>query len=439
MGGWQRQLGGRRRGAAPIFEHDNESPLCYPIFPAFPKYTMSIVRIPSSDQQLPPYAVIVTVCSGSSYDDLYNERPQISPDPSRCIAVYRTDYESLPAILRALQQPDDAQDGASAVLRSLVADVATVTAESPSGVVFNFECCSAAGSHGFSHCGAHIAPVCPATASAAPSSGAGGIVGSIAGWFGAFGGILSSTSSSAAPDVQSPAAALKEHDTRRDIMLTVAHALGCGFMVIFGDFSLKALIHDWDHSLLGPLPFEQVGTVSGSVRLRFQREHLMACPSAQLQCVGQLCSDNFAGVHAQSDTIQFVVKHDRPATDEYQLQILTVVEAAAGYRGAIVELGQYKGTAGHVLLKYRSGGMMLVSATHWMELTNVNADEADVAQVLLQRQGEFAAAQFQEELESCKTAADRKACSARKAVALVQLTSPSPSIFNCNSNPSAPV
>ena len=60
-----------------------------------------------------------------------------------------------------------------------------------------------------------------------------------------------------------------------------------------------------------------------------------------------------------------------------------------------MEVGQYKGTAGHVLLKYRSGGMMLVSATHWMELTNVNADEADVAQVLPQRQGEFAAAQFQ--------------------------------------------
>jgi hypothetical protein len=211
---------------------------------------MSIVRIPSSDQHLPPHAVIVTVCSGSSYDDLYNQRPQISPDPSRCIAVCRTDYASLPAILRALQQPDDAQDGSSAVLRSLVADIVTVTAESASGVVFNFECCSEAGSHCFVHCGADIPP---ATASAAPSSGAGGIFGSIAGLFGAFGGILSSTSSSAAPDGQTPAAAaLKEHETRRDIMLTVAHALGCGFMVIFGDFSLKALIHDWDHSFPRP-------------------------------------------------------------------------------------------------------------------------------------------------------------------------------------------
>jgi hypothetical protein len=41
-------------------------------------------------------------------------------------------------------------------------------------------------------------------------------------------------------------------------MRIVAHALDRGFMVIFGDFSLKALIKDWDASLLGPLPFEQV-------------------------------------------------------------------------------------------------------------------------------------------------------------------------------------
>ena len=246
-----------------------------------------------------------------------------------------------------------------------------------------------------------------------------------------------------APDGQGPvgpAAALNRHDdTRSHIMQIVAHALGRGSMVIFGDFSLKALIHDWDHALLGPLPFEEVGTVSGSVRLRFQREHLMECPSAQLQCVGELCSDNFAGVHALGGTIQFVVKHDRPASDMYQLQILTVAEAPPGYQGATVEVGKYNGTAGHVLLKYRSGGMMLVSATHWMELTNVNANEADVAQVLLQRQGEFAAAQFQEELNSCRTAADRKACSASRAAALVQLTSPSPSSIACKKNPSAPV
>jgi hypothetical protein len=356
---------------------------------------MSIVRIPSSDQHLPPAAVIVTICSGSSYDELYTTRPQISPDASRCIAVYRTDYESLPAILCALQQPGSL-DCDSEVLRSLVADIIAVSTESAASVVFNFECCSDAGSHGFTHNHCQ-GPATPASKSVSES---------VAGLFGA----------PKAPTVRNQ----KLCDTRGGIMQTVAHALDRGFMVIFGDFSLKALIKDWDHSLLGPLPFEQVGETSGTVRLRFHREHLIECPSSQLQCVGQLCGDNFAGVHALGGTIQFTVKQDREATPAYQLQILTVAEAAADYRGPTVTVGRYTGTAGHVLLRYRSGGMLLVSATHWMELTNINADEAQVAQVLLQQQGQIAADEFKKQLESCKTSEERTACSSRSAVALVQ-------------------
>jgi hypothetical protein len=163
-----------------------------------------------------------------------------------------------------------------------------------------------------------------------------------------------------------------------------------------------------------------VGETSGTVRLRFQRERLMECPSAQLQCVGQLCSDNFAGVHALGQTIQFTVKHNRAATDAYELQVLTVAEEPDGYRGPRVEVGAYSGSAGHVMLKYRSGGVMLVSATHWIELTNVNADEAQVAQVLLQQQGQLAADNFNAQLKSCKSPEERSAFSSRSAVALVQ-------------------
>lgn len=334
---------------------------------------MSIVRIPSSDQQLPPAAVIVTIRSGTSFDELYTQRTQISPDPSHCIAVYSTDYETLPAILSALQQPGS-QAGGSASLRSLIADIIAVSAESPSCVVFNFECCSGAGSHGFAP--AHCSPC--------------------------------------------------DNPCGGNIMHTVAYALDRGFMVIFGDWSLKALIKDWDHSLLGPLPFEDVGATSGTIRLRFNREHLIQCPSSQLQCVGQLCSDNFAGVHALGNTIKFVVKAERPETDAYHVQVLTVAEidTPSSYVGPIMTLGQYNGTAGHVLLTYRSGGMMLVSATHWIELTNVNADEAEVAQVLMLRQGQLAAEQFQQELQNCMSAEERKVCSAQKAVALVQYTTP---------------
>jgi hypothetical protein len=333
----------------------------------------SIVRIPSSNQQLPPAAVIVTISSGTSYDKLYTERTQISPDPKHCIAVYSADYEHLPAILwnLRLQRPGRAM-GAS--VRSLMADIIAVSAESPSCVVFNFECCSGAGSHGFGHA------------------------------------------------CDNP----RGFEHVGNIMDTVAYALDRGFMVIFGDWSLQALIKDWDHSLLGPLPFEDVGTTSGTIRLRFNREHLIQCPSSQLQCVGQLCSDNFAGVHALGATIRFVVKAERPETDAYHVQVLTVaeIETPSSYVGPIMTVGQYTGTAGHVLLTYRSGGMMLVSATHWIELTNVNADEVEVARVLMLRQGQSAAEQFQQELQNCMSAEERKVCSAQKAVALVQFTTP---------------
>ena len=75
--------------------------------------------------------------------------------------------------------------------------------------------------------------------------------------------------------------------------------------------------------------------------------------------------------------------------------------------------------------EHRSGGVMLVSATHWIELTNVNADEAQVAQVLLQQQGQLAADNFNADnfnaqLKSCKSPEERSAFSSRSAVALVQ-------------------
>ena len=371
---------------------------------------MSITRIPSTDQHLPPGAVIVTVCSGSSYDTLYTQRPQTSADPTRCIAVYSTDYKTLPAILAALQNPA-ARDGDSPALRALTADIIAVSAENPECVAFNFECCSEAGSHGFSQChSAAVAMVTPSTAKKPPQTPA-----PKKGMFASLIGVFES-----APSTPPSCDREEVFDARDGIMRTVAHALERGFMVIFGDFSLKALIADWDASLLGPLPFEQVGETSGTVRLRFDRERLMQCPSAQLQCVGQLCTDNFAGVHALGGTIQYAVKHDRAATDAYTLQVLTVAEMPEDYSGPRVEVGAYSGSCGHVMLTYRSGGVLLVSATHWIELTNVNANEAQVAQVLLQQQGQVAVDEFNAQLANCKSAEERSAFSGSSAVRLVQ-------------------
>lgn len=57
-------------------------------------------------------------------------------------------------------------------------------------------------------------------------------------------------------------------------------------MAMFSDFSLKALISDWNADLLGPNPFVQTGETSNSIEMKFNPGDLKECPSAQLQIVG---------------------------------------------------------------------------------------------------------------------------------------------------------
>lgn len=39
------------------------------------------------------------------------------------------------------------------------------------------------------------------------------------------------------------------------------------------------------------------------------------------------------------------------------------------------QIGDYKGAAGHVLLKYKSGGHLLTSMGHWIELMKIDTSE----------------------------------------------------------------
>lgn len=59
-------------------------------------------------------------------------------------------------------------------------------------------------------------------------------------------------------------------------------------MVMFSDFSLKALINDWNSTILGTNPFLRTGTTSGQCSLKFKPSKLKECPSSQLQLVGDL-------------------------------------------------------------------------------------------------------------------------------------------------------
>ena len=74
-----------------------------------------------------------------------------------------------------------------------------------------------------------------------------------------------------------------------------------------------------------------------------------------------------------------------------------------------MSLNGHKGTAGHVSLKYRSGGVLTVSAGHWVELGNLQGASDDKVMGLVSKQfGAKHAACMQAELSSATSAPARE-------------------------------
>lgn len=46
-----------------------------------------------------------------------------------------------------------------------------------------------------------------------------------------------------------------------------------------------------------------------------------------------------------------------------------------------------KGTVGHALLKYKTGGILLLSAGHWIELSNLNVEINNLEEVAMKNYG----------------------------------------------------
>jgi len=96
-------------------------------------------------------------------------------------------------------------------------------------------------------------------------------------------------------------------------------------MAMFSDFSLKALIRQWDEKKLGPNPFRKMpNEFSETLCLKFQPETLRDSPSAQLQSVGDLSDGGKCNVHCLGGTIVYSVDPKKADNNKYKLQILTV-------------------------------------------------------------------------------------------------------------------
>lgn len=103
-------------------------------------------------------------------------------------------------------------------------------------------------------------------------------------------------------------------------MKLVTQILKGKHMAMFSDFSLKALIEEWDQSILGPNPFKRMTSeFSSTVQLKFDPETLKHSPSAQLQSVGDLSDGGKCNVHCLGGTIIYSVDMKKTDHKAYNL------------------------------------------------------------------------------------------------------------------------
>ena len=71
-------------------------------------------------------------------------------------------------------------------------------------------------------------------------------------------------------------------------------------------------------------------------------------------------------------TIVYSVNQKRKQTDLYDLKVLTVAAKDNVSKNLKCVISETEGTAGHVLLSYKSGGKILTSMGHWVELMRID-------------------------------------------------------------------
>lgn len=283
-------------------------------------------------------SVIITVCSGASYDTLFRGIPQETEygrvavyllKPGTVLSlIHRTladeDISTLKYMGKALSNP------LQRTLKQLHKDC---NEAGPEAVCFNFECC---------------------------------------GGFNDSSGFTDSSSL---------------NKMYMDLIVFLVKDFSC--MTMFSDFSLKALIKDWDKRL-GDNPFNQVGTFGGTFTLAFDPEQLKQCPSAQLSTVGTLTEAKdgvgTVGVKANASTILFTITKDaknlaietaqkgasKDYYEPYEVEVLSITKMASSHAFtnnkmnsvrendslALCEIlstenaGHLEGLAGHVMISY---------------------------------------------------------------------------------------
>merc|ERR1712079_128231 len=149
--------------------------------------------------------------------------------------------------------------------------------------------------------------------------------------------------------------------------------------------------------------------------------------------MGDLCGDGRATIKALPGTIAYTVDVGVPrVTDAYRLEVLTVATEMAGINLSglpherTCEAGERRGAAGHVLLRYPSGGLLLVSAGHWIELVQLDGvTEEKLLETAAAQYGASYAASWSAQLKSTRSLEVRSQMCQAFAQQMVQQSTPS--------------
>lgn len=333
--------------------------------------------------------VVVTIYQGSSYDENFRtvEPTTVPGERVSTWSLQCCDVGRLHEMLEGAQQPP----AAPSTWSELLEDIQSVPADS---VTLNWECCSSCGDSGFPRGRGRSADGPLARRSRGPAL--------------------------AAPSITMQLAGL---------------AVRRGFTAMFSDFSLKALIAEWSEEQLGPNPFSRLpGGCDGQMMLDFLPEDLRGeeVPQ-QLQVVGELCAEQGrAAVAALSDTILYTLNPRRAQTELYDVKVLTVISDVTGGldmpEAMMCAVGggahEKRGAAGHVTLTYASGGQLVTSCGHWIELSRLDTTEEQVIRVAARNFGAEARGQLEEEMSQLSTAKERFDCAQKWSKSMVQQSVP---------------
>ena len=139
-------------------------------------------------------------------------------------------------------------------------------------------------------------------------------------------------------------------------------------MTNFADFSLGALITDWDESVMDRCPFEKIGTHTGCTTM-FIDSDMTKCSSKQLSNFAELNITGRATVELMAGTVVYKVNEVDDVS--YTCKVYSLLDLKSKFADNTTKIGELEGTAGHTMLDY-DGWRVLVSGCHFVELMKNN-------------------------------------------------------------------